>query len=64
MTLEPMNSNTTGDPAVSDDLVRVVNGRRGWMAGDPCGACGSTDTYGYAGNGGCNSCHAHDQDGG
>lgn len=35
-----------------------------WEAGDPCSVCGSTDTYGYAGNAGCRSCHAHDQDGG
>lgn len=38
--------------------------RREWQPGDPCGACGSTDTHGYAGNASCRTCHAHDQDGG
>lgn len=43
---------------------QAVEKRRAWQPGDPCGACGSTDTYGYDGNAGCRGCGAHDQDGG
>jgi hypothetical protein len=42
----------------------IKHANEAWKAGDPCGVCGSRDTYGYAGNAGCNTCHAHDQDGG
>ncbi len=51
------------DAAAAAGVVNQVAPRSGWQAGDPCGACGSPNTHGYAGNAGCRSCHAHDMDG-
>lgn len=44
------------------DCERKHPWRECWEPGDPCGVCGSTDTYGYAGNAGCRTCYAHDAD--